>query len=190
MKCFYNNKNLDGKCSAAIIKNEFTDCEMIGINYENEFPWDDIEVDETIYMVDFCFQQFQQMIYLNSVCELVWIDHYKFAMEEHSKLSLTIEGLRKIEAGTCALVWEFLYPKRAIPCTIQLLADYSIGDYTNPECRPFQYGMRIEDTSPDSVIWHKVLSHGNPTFMNRKIAEGEAIRKYMIKSQTSLIQPF
>jgi len=53
MKCFYHSSDLDGHCSGAIVKQEYADCEMIGIDYGNKFPWDSIEIRETVFMVDF-----------------------------------------------------------------------------------------------------------------------------------------
>ena len=137
MKCFYHDSDLDGRCSGAIIKYEYTDCEMIGINYGNEFPWDIIEKDETVFMVDFCLQPFGAMDRLALNCNLVWIDHHKSAIEEYGT-HRSIDGLRKIGIGACALVWEFLYPQRSIPYGIQMLAEYDVWNHKNPEPLPFQ----------------------------------------------------
>ena len=52
MKCFYHSSDLDGHCSGAIVKARFPECEMIGINYGQPFPWGDIEEGEIVYMVD------------------------------------------------------------------------------------------------------------------------------------------
>lgn len=37
MYCFYHSKDLDGKCSGAIVKYKFPDCNMIGIDYGDKF---------------------------------------------------------------------------------------------------------------------------------------------------------
>lgn len=188
MKCFYHSADLDGHCSGAIIKKEYTDCEMIGIDYGDEFPWDTIEKDEIVFMVDFCLQPFEQMIRLNGNCELIWIDHHKSAMEEETKYckekkisysNRPIEGLRRIGIGACALVWEFLYPQRQVPYGVKLLAEYDVWNHENPETLPFQYGMRIENTLPDSYIWPTVFSYDNENFITERILEGGAILRYV-----------
>ena len=74
MKCFYHSTDLDGHCSGAIVKYRYPECEMIGINYGQEFPWDSIQPDEQVFMVDFTLQPFEGMERLNNLCNLHWID--------------------------------------------------------------------------------------------------------------------
>ena len=77
MKCFYHSADLDGHCSAAIVKAVCPECELIGINYGDAFPWDlFVEAEErksgsiilpakepeTVYMVDFCLQPFTDVV--------------------------------------------------------------------------------------------------------------------------------
>ena len=38
--CFYHKADLDGVCSAAIVKHFVPECELYGIDYGDEFPWD------------------------------------------------------------------------------------------------------------------------------------------------------
>jgi len=191
MKCFFHSADLDGHASGAIIKYEFSDCEMIGINHGDKFPWDTIEKDEVVFMVDFSLQSFDNMLKLNNMCEFIWIDHHQSAIEKElewckkQKVSVKycmFEGLRRNGIGACALVWEFLYPQRPVPYGIQMLAEYDVWNHKNPETLPFQYGMRIENTWPDSYMWSTLFSYNNTNFINKKIAEGSAILKYVDQS--------
>lgn len=197
MKCFYHSADLDGYCSGAIIKKEFTDCEMIGINYGDEFPWDEIKSTEVVFMVDFSLPTFEEMIKLKNMCEyLVWIDHHKTAIEKESDYynkfpeRIGITGYREIGTGACALVWKFLYPHKPIPSSVKLLAEYDVWDHSNPFTLPFQYGMRIREALPRSPIWDGLLSKDGiaviggikktTTHLMRDICiEGKAILKYI-----------
>ena len=38
--CFYHKSDLDGVCSAAIVKRFVPDCELYGVDYGEEFPWE------------------------------------------------------------------------------------------------------------------------------------------------------
>ena len=71
MKAFYHSADLDGHCSGAIVKYAHPECELIGINYGDKFPWESIGQDETVYMVDFSLQPFSDMIRLNKACSLI-----------------------------------------------------------------------------------------------------------------------
>lgn len=56
MKCFYHSGDFDGICSGAIIKYKYPDCEMFGIDYGDEFPWDVIVPGETVFMCSILFK--------------------------------------------------------------------------------------------------------------------------------------
>lgn len=170
MKCFYHSADLDGHCSGAIVKMAYPDCEMIGINYGDEFPWADIRAKEMTFMVDFSLQPFEGMEKLIKQCQLIWIDHHKSAIEEAKKSSyfgpphVFIEG-----KGACQLVWEYLKHDGhfyiedfqnllGVPTFIRLLAEYDVWNHLDPRTLPFQYGMRqFEDTKPDNQEFWKSL---------------------------------
>ena len=40
--CIFHRSDLDGVCSAAIVKHFVPDCELYGIDYGEEFPWDKV----------------------------------------------------------------------------------------------------------------------------------------------------
>ena len=61
MKCFFHSVDLDGHCSGAIVKKAYPECEMIGINYGDSFPWGVIGPGEKVVMVDFSLQPFEDI---------------------------------------------------------------------------------------------------------------------------------
>ena len=148
MKCFYHSADLDGHCSGALVKAFNINCELIGINYDDEFPWETIGIGETVWMVDFGLQPFSDMLRLQKMCGLIWIDHHKSALEEYAKaLSIgnePIAGLRRDGIGACQLVYEFLTNKQKIPTYIKLLAEYDVWNHLDPRTLAFQYGMRFQ----------------------------------------------
>jgi hypothetical protein len=163
MKCFYHRADLDGLCSGELIRRAHPECEMIGIDHGDPFPWDSIRPGETVYMVDFSLQPWHLMVKLSEACDLVWIDHHKSAIEENAKHPIKFRGKAVSGLGACALVWEWLRDNEKIfvcdytPRAVQLLAEYDVFDHHDPDCLPFQYGMRIRDTSLGAPIWQDVL---------------------------------
>lgn len=162
MKCFYHSADLDGLCSGELICRAHPECKMIGIDHGDLFPWDSIGPGETIYMVDFSLQPWEHMERLAETCDLVWIDHHKSAIEENARRPINFRGIATSGLGACALVWRWLRVNEHVftgrmPRAIQLLAEYDVFDHHDPDCLPFQYGMRIRDTQLGAPIWQDVL---------------------------------
>jgi oligoribonuclease NrnB/cAMP/cGMP phosphodiesterase (DHH superfamily) len=161
MKCFYHKSDLDGHCSGAIVKMRFPECEMIGVDYQDNEDDILIPVGEEIYVVDFSFSaKFMKMMQECSV--LHWIDHHKSAIEECLHIE-GIKGLRYLEEpehkpfdkiSGCELTWKYIYPETEMPEAVKLLGRYDVWDHSDPNVLQFQYGMRnFDDTLPDSTIW-------------------------------------
>lgn len=158
MKCFYHSADLDGHCSGAIVLERYPECVMIGIDYGDPFPWDLIEPAETVFMVDFSLQPFEDMLRLDEACDLFWIDHHKTAIEARDVSGVLFGGYQEEGLGACALVWRALYPCLRMPYGVQLLAEYDVWKHDDSNCLPFQYGMRLEDSSPGSPVWPRVFA--------------------------------
>lgn len=168
MKCFYYSADLDGHCSGAIIKNIFPECEMIGINYGQPFPFDIItDPLETVFMVDFGIQPFSEMEKLNGMCELHWIDHHKTAIDDaYHAMFLASGGMLLFDGKSgCELTWEYMIgfqnaipEKNPEPLIVHHLGRYDVWDHSDPDTLPLQYGMRLKrDTLPESKMWIDLL---------------------------------
>jgi len=187
MKCFYHSADTDGHCSGAIIKLRFPECELYPINYGEPFPWEIItNPKERVYVVDFCLQPFSDMVKLNDMCQLVWIDHHKSAIEEYLKSNVSIKGLRNMEHAACYLVWSFIYGvAQQPPYQVTLLSNYDIWDHTDPLTLPFQYGIRMYETDPSKDegmdTWRAIFYRGvkEDSIVASVVNEGSTIIKYI-----------
>ncbi len=181
MKCYYHSADLDGHCSGAIVKMEYPECEMIGIDYGQPFDLTIIEVNEVIFMVDFCLQPFDQMIALGEKANLIWIDHHISAIETANDLSFNTEGIVRSGIGACQLVWEYLHGVKAtMPEAVRMLAEYDVWNHSDTNTLPFQYGVRmLPDTTPGSPVWSHIFSEPMDY-----IGNGEIILRYE-KSQNA-----
>ncbi len=186
--CFYHSADLDGHCSGAIVKKAIPDVELIGINYGDEFPWDKIDSETTVYMVDFCLQPFDLMLQLNNSCrKLVWIDHHKSAIGEYQEIAIDIYGMRNIKKAACELCWEYFFTGGELPRTVKMLGRYDVWDKSDNkmwenEILPFQFGMRLYDTDPsltgeDNAWFH--LFYPLPNYgENERIFYGDLENSY------------
>lgn len=185
MKCFYHRADMDGKCSGALVKMEHPDCEMIGINYGDSFPWETVKPNEDVYMVDFSLQPFEDMERLNAMCNLIWVDHHITAIEESKKRGFRayIQSLDTNYAG-CELTWSLLHPvdpfapliKKVAPHFVWLLGRYDVWDHSIPEILEFQSGLRSYGPMyPDDPTWKMLFED---SFVDQVIEIGKIIIKH------------
>ena len=148
--CFFHSADLDGHCSGAIVKYKFPKCELHGITYGYKFPFNIISKDDIVYMVDFSLQPVKEMIDLYNIVgkNLIWIDHHITAIENVYKENPELEfsGIRKNGTAACILTWNYLFPDKELPKTVELLGRYDVWDISE-EILQFQYGFR---TNPDT----------------------------------------
>ena len=115
MICFYHNADLDGKCSAAIVRKTYPNCRLYGINYGDRFPWSEIPENDNVFMVDYSLQPFDEMVRLSQKFNLTWIDHHKSAISDSqsSKYSkFNANTVLDSNKAACQLTWEYLYPNK------------------------------------------------------------------------------
>jgi len=192
MKCFYHSTDLDGHCAGAVVKFKFPSCEMIGLDYGEEFPWDSIERGETVYMVDFSLQPYEDMEKLNKMCNLIWIDHHSTALKAIADMGLKIAGNQNIGLAGCELAWLHLFNNRPMPKGVRLLGRYDVWDHVDPRVLPYQYGVRglpisTQDFEGDvmSVVWNKILGDEDKT-TNDILAKGAAIMEYINQNNAAV----
>jgi len=178
IKCFYHSADLDGICSAAIVKYKYPDVELFPINYGDKFPWADIKLSDIVFMVDFGLQPIEDMVKLKESCYLTWIDHHITAIKEAERVGLELPGLRIDGTAGCELTWQYLFPNLDLPWPVYYLGRYDVWDHSNKWVLPFQYGMRLKNLSPDSDKWEILFdeSHKNHTeFQCNIIDDGRLI---------------
>ena len=162
MKCIFHRIDFDGMCSGAIVKHFHPDCEMIGINHGEPFPWEILEENEQIFMVDFSLP-IEDMKRLNNFCMLTWIDHHDTAIRAaHEAGFLTNAGMSLNNSkAACELTWEWFYPTEKMPLGVFLLGRWDVWDHAaDPDTEKYQYGMRTyPDTHPDNQeFWKDIFS--------------------------------
>lgn len=189
MKIVYHRADFDGRASAAAILMKFPGAELIPYNYGDAFPWERIQPNEKVFMADISLQPFSLMVDLNSVCDLVWIDHHHTAISEYEKCGVTIDGLRRNGVAACILTWNHL-SNSPVPTALRYLGEYDVWNHRDPKVVPFQYGLRMEeDTDPDSPIWRQVFfSNENSMWINKVVERGDLLFKYLKRGDEILMR--
>jgi oligoribonuclease NrnB/cAMP/cGMP phosphodiesterase (DHH superfamily) len=159
MKCFYHLRDMDGRCSGAIVKMMHPECELIGYDYGLPFPWDTIQPDEVVYMVDISLQPFSDMLRLRGACgSLVWVDHHIGAINDRDAMGEPFSGLQIDGQAGCELTWKLLVDSNS-PHAVFLLGRYDVWDWMNHDgAMEFQTAMWQFDTDPNNVeFWFRLF---------------------------------
>lgn len=183
IKCIYHTSDLDGKCSAAVVMYAHKSTHNVGlipINYGWQFPWDSISSKDTVFMVDFAIQPFEQMIKLKHHCKkLIWIDHHKTSIMAYAAVfDGHLDGKQRVGIGACLLTWEYFFPEQPIPQAVRLLAEYDVWNHRNSLTLPFQYGLRSLPNTPTDPIWQRLFEDSSE-LVKSICKDGSAILRYI-----------
>ena len=209
MICIYHNKDLDGYTSGAIVAkwhdeiNDYPDnvgkgeLKLIGYDYSEKFPWDQIPAGEKIIMIDVSLKMPEMCkLSVHSGQQLTWIDHHISAINEYnnykdSELAM-ITAVLQDGIAACEIGWEYFFNKIEIPKSVKLLGKYDTWRNNdkvewNNEILPFQFGMRQICNSPESfpsiLFQHPELSFHK---IEQIINNGNAIVNYQESVNESL----
>lgn len=184
-KIFYHVGDLDGKSSGALAHIKYPQAELIGIEYGDGFPWQNLESGEVVFMVDFSLSPFSDMEKLNKLAKLTLIDHHSTLIKQVRKSKMDFEGIQESGAAACELLWRYFYPRKGVPWAIRLLSNYDIWNHKDPNVLPFQFGMRAYDCDPGKTEFWLNLITDDGSLVKQIIAEGRAILRY--KRQTDAV---
>lgn len=192
--CLYHGSDLDGICSAAIVKHKYPDVLL----YPVEYGYTDSKVDDLVspedevIMVDYSLQPFIDMVSLSSKVNLTWIDHHDTAIDDYEKIKgLKLKGIRDVDNAACELTWKFLYPDKKMPYSIWLLGRYDIWrHHESVSILPFQYGMKLNYHQPEDVEWWDMVftNHRDGSFIQDIIQDGKTIIRYRNKLNEKLCE--
>lgn len=190
MICFYHSRDLDGWCSASIVKKVFPQVKLVGYDYGEPFPWSEIVGHDKIIMVDVSLPM-DQMEDLAAMVNFTWIDHHISAIKAFNEsTSRTLKGTFGIldtNFAACELTWKYFYPTKEVPEIVTVLGKYDTfrkddGDWER--VLAFQYGMRLHCNSPET-FFHAMLEPTTgenelvfASFFSEIIGEGKTVLRY------------
>lgn len=194
MICIYHSRDLDGYCSGAIVKKKYPDAVLIGYDYGQPFPWDDIPMFEPVIMVDVSMPMADmEKLAKHSGKKLTWIDHHKSAIDEYESYILPNTGISGLTPvlldglAACELTWYYLFHDHDIPLAVEMLGKYDTwrkDAVWETVILPFQFGMRLICNSPETFPKELFLSRDEEILNSRLhgiIQSGHTILDYQRK---------
>ncbi len=199
MICIYHSRDLDGFTSGAIVKRKYPEAKLIGFDYGQELPMDEIPAGEPIIMIDVSLRMGDMHELAIHSGNLLWIDHHISAINDYSHYVETITGndfltpVLKEGIAACELAWIHFFPDEKLPTAVNLLGEYDTwrnGDTLKWEnaILPFQYGMRNICISPETFPTHllDIFDNNAAGWINSIILSGETIISYNDKQNERL----
>lgn len=105
MKCFYH-VNQDGIVSGYYVKKacddrgiEYSRSDFRPINYGMKFPFEDIEHDELVFIVDYSIEPEEMWRLLAITKNVYWFDHHPTAIKKYKNFKWDVNGIRMTEKG-------------------------------------------------------------------------------------------
>ena len=182
MLCVYHIADHDGKGSAAIVKYAHKDCELLGYNYDQEIPYEEIEKHDKIVICDISFP-IEYMFKLHETKDLTWIDHHASSIANYDAYlekvgGFGIKGLRAIGTAAIELTWMYFFPDKPVPEGVHLLSLNDLFDLRDKRVRPFEYAFQsLGVNRPYDKAW-KDLFEGK-TDIDLMVEKGNAILSYI-----------
>lgn len=167
MICIYHSKDLDGYCSGAIVKRKFQEAKLIGFDYGQILPMDDIPEGEPIIMIDVSLPMVEMgNLSKHSGYNMTWIDHHISAISDYKNHDhMGITAILENGVSACEGGWKYLFPDEQMPTAVKLLGEYDT--WRNEDkfrwdnaIMPFQYGMRMITSSAETFP-QELLNDGN-----------------------------
>lgn len=197
MVCIYHNRDLDGYTSGAIVLKKYPNAKMVGYDYGQPIPWDEIPWNQPIIMVDVSFDM-ESMLLLNirSGGNLTWIDHHISAQREYIEFKDgRVDFLNFVfdnSIAACEGTWKHLFPDKNMPLAVQLLGAYDTWRNDDErvwqhEILPFQFGMRTLCNSPETFPSYLFDGDGgiDEDDVWDIVEQGKGILKYLEKTNAT-----
>lgn len=191
MLCVYHSADHDGKGSAAIVKYIYKDCELLGFNYDQEIPYDEIAKHDEVIVCDISFPM-EYMFKLHHEKNLTWIDHHASsiaAYEEYLKTDggLGIKGSREVGTAAIELTWRYFFPEKEVPEGVKLLALNDLFDLRDKRVRPFEFAfLSLGVNRPYEKVWRDLFE--NNIDIPLMVEKGNAILSYIKNRDYRLVR--
>ena len=186
MICIYHSRDLDGFTSGAIVRRKYPNAKLIGFDYGQRLPIEEIPSGESIIMIDVSLpMEEMESLAKHSNFNLTWIDHHISAINGYKKYTegkeTFLNAILQDGIAACELGWKYLFPNENIPASVTLLGRYDTwrnhdkGEW-NEMILPFQYGMKLICNSPESFPTDLFAS--NDDLVLGIVKNGKVVIKY------------
>lgn len=186
--CYYHN-DADGKCSAAIVRQEFPEIELVPVGNSSisDPNFSKITEDCHVILVDLSIPITAYNKLRSLTRQVTWIDHHKSTIDiEHLIDKTDLDYVFKSGEGSAALLtWNYYRGGIKPPQIINLVSNYDEWKYKyGDRTMLFHIGSSLFDLNPESALWDLLLDpsqkskRDSKTFIDNTITAGHTVLKY------------
>lgn len=145
----YHKNDLDGVCSAAIMRLKYPNIKLIGLDNGDVL---DVKIGEgeEVIIADISLPMSKMKgISIKTEGKFTWIDHHQSSINDFKNFEpFEVNAVLQLGVAACELTWKTLFPNIPVPFAVQLLSAYDVWDKSRFDWHdltlPFQYGMRLD----------------------------------------------
>lgn len=145
--CLYHADCFDGLGAAWALKQKYPDADFRPMDYRDPVPMD--LAGKHVFVVDFCFNDYQDMEYLAITCaSLTLLDHHDGAEQTAIKLQdfakCTGHSVLVVfdkERSGALITWQHFFPDEPVPAIIQHISDRDLWDFKLEGTREVMAGL-------------------------------------------------
>lgn len=183
----YYHNDMDGRCSAAIVKKALGDKDVdytfvpMGYNNSVELP-KNIHEYWRVYIVDFTMNEeiMDQLCTLFPRNDVIWIEHHITAIEQYGEKYSHFEGMRKDGTAACLLTWQFFYGQLEAPMAVKFVADRDMWYFKLEGTKRFYEYMMNQNQDPKYGVWDHYLDKRSDLY--DEIEMGGTLRSARMRS--------
>jgi len=182
----YYHDDMDGKCSAAIVKYAYGDLaeiKFVPLMYDDniELPID-IWNYNRVYILDFTLpeRQMDELCTLFARTDVVWIEHHISALRKYEEKYSHFEGIRKDGLAASELTWKFMYGKDVkLPQSVKYISDRDLWKLDDTNVLYFYEWMSSNVSNPYDDWWGRLFLKDE--IDNEIIERGQVLRNARLK---------
>lgn len=186
--CYYHN-DADGKCSAAIIRQEFPEISFTPVGNANisDPNFTKVTKDDHVIIVDLSIPVVAYNDLRSRTKNITWIDHHKTTIDNLPLIDKDDLDyvFKSDEGGACLLTWNYYRGGMKPPFVINLVSNYDEWKYKyGDKTMLFHIGSSMYDLNPESTIWDLLLDSSpkskrdSKTFIDSTLTVGHTLLKY------------
>lgn len=159
MSVIYYQNSIDGRCAAAIASQALHTCYLLPTNFGYQPNFSKLKFGEKLYLLGVLWDNNAMNECIRNY-KFTYIDHHESSKRDYKYAKMHKGGcIQDTSVSTAVSTWKYFFPDDPVPKAVQMISDYTLGDFSNPDVVSFMEGLNTVHTYPNDSIWTNLLSN-------------------------------